>query len=356
MSYCYNPLKGWAVGFNPQSKKQKIVVTGYDVDHLEWINGHWQKIYDSYVSGVRPAVMKFMQLPCGQCIGCRLQRSREWANRMMMELATTQGDSCFLTLTYDDDHLTFADGCDPVTGELARSPTLVLRHLQLFIKSLRKATKKKIRYFACGEYGDQTARPHYHLILFGFCPDDLQLQACGRKGAYNYYSSQFIAKLWNYGYNIIADVTWESCAYTARYVVKKLTGARSEVYTSLAITPPFVVMSRRPGLGQEYYMKFKDKFDDDDYRLHAIDSPSGSVQFARPRYFKKLRDRANSSDDLDLNAAFNDAYDLWFSNIADQVLERKVVEFQTDLSYIEQLKVAEYNKQRTTEILRRNLL
>lgn len=331
-------------------------MTSYEVHHLEWINGYWQKIYESHISPCTPSIERYMQLPCGQCIGCRLQRSREWANRMMMELATTEGDSCFLTLTYDDKHLVFVDGCDPITGEVTRSPTLDLRHLQLFIKSLRKSTGKKIRYFACGEYGDETARPHYHLIVFGYCPDDLQLQARGRKGAYNYYSSETIAKLWTFGYNLVADVTWESCAYTARYVVKKLTGARSDVYTSLGIKPPFVVMSRRPGLGQEYYMKFKDKFDDDNYRLHALDSSRGSVQFARPRYFKKLRDRDDQSNDFDLNVAFNDAYDLWFSNISDQVLERRVIELQTDLSYIEQLKVAEYNKQRTTEILRRNLL
>ena len=101
-----------------------------------------------------------VNLPCGQCIGCRLERSRQWAVRCMYE-ASLHTCNSFLTLTYDDDHIRWS----PVTGE----QTLYKRDLQLFMKRLRKHLEPlKVRFFACGEYGDNTYRPHYHVILFGY--------------------------------------------------------------------------------------------------------------------------------------------------------------------------------------------
>ena len=95
-------------------------------------------------------------VPCGRCLACRISKRREWSLRMLHELADYD-DAMFLTLTYNDDNL-------PPNGSLVKAD------LQKFFKRLRKRLDvdgRKIRYFACGEYGEQTQRPHYHAIIFG---------------------------------------------------------------------------------------------------------------------------------------------------------------------------------------------
>ena len=105
---------------------------------------------------VRPdgKALQNLEVPCGKCIGCRIAKRKEWSLRMLHEL-TYHPQSSFVTLTYDDYHL-------PPCCSLKK------RHLQLFLKRLRKNLgERRIKYFACGEYGGQTMRPHYHAILFG---------------------------------------------------------------------------------------------------------------------------------------------------------------------------------------------
>ena len=148
-------------------------------------------------------------IPCGKCIGCRLAHSRQWAVRCVHE-ASLHERNCFLTLTFDDAHL-------PVSGSVS------VRDVQLFLKRLRKALSYqniKIRFFACGEYGDKNLRPHYHLILFNYdFSDDRQLL---RQTPYGpLYISDFLFRLWPYGFHTIGNVTFKSCAYVARYVTKK---------------------------------------------------------------------------------------------------------------------------------------
>ena len=178
-----------------------------------------------------------INLPCGQCIGCRLERSRQWATRCVHE-ASLHERNCFLTLTYDDEHIRWS----PFTGE----QTLYKRDLQLFMKRLRKYVEPiKVRFFACGEYGDSSNRPHYHVILFGYDFPDKRLYKLGNNG-YPYYISDLLNKLWTHGYCMLAAVSFDSCAYVARYVTKKLTGeAGKSKYEG--IQPEFVNMSRRPG-------------------------------------------------------------------------------------------------------------
>ena len=137
---CYNPLK---VLITPSRNGGKNHITfpkrGYFAYGLP--------------TGASPAA-----LPCGQCIGCRLERSRQWATRLMKELRL-HNHASFITLTYDDNNL-------PKTADGV--PTLCLRDMQLFLKSLRKHFQPvQLRYFQCGEYGEKTQRPHYHMILFG---------------------------------------------------------------------------------------------------------------------------------------------------------------------------------------------
>lgn len=189
-----------------------------------------------------------LKIPCGQCIGCKLERSRQWALRCMHELRSHQDKgSTFLTLTYNEKHL---------------PPGLVLSDYQNFMKRLRDHTGPGLRFFGCGEYGEKFGRPHYHIILFNFRPPDALLLRRGQD--YNLYTSKIIDALWPYGQHAIGDVTFDSCAYVARYCLKKITGPEAlKKYTDKKI-PEFVTMSRRPGLGIDYFEKYKTEIYDHD--------------------------------------------------------------------------------------------
>ena len=211
-------------------------------------------------------------IPCGRCLECRLEYSRQWANRCMLE-ASTSSNNWFLTFTYDDDHL-------PKNEQ--GYPTLVKKDLQKFNKDLRRHFDyhdevQGIRFFAAGEYGDSTARPHYHGIYFNLPITDLVFLY--QKNGSAYFNSPTIDKLWNKGYVVITDVSWDSCAYVARYVVKKQKGDGAQVYKDLNIVPEFCIMSRRPGIASQYYEDNKDKI----YKNDSIIIPGG--ERVRPSKF-----------------------------------------------------------------------
>lgn len=193
-----------------------------------------------------------IKLPCGRCIGCRLERSRQWALRLVHEKRFHE-ESSFITLTYDEAHL-------------PKSGSLDVKHFQDFMKRFRKSVApRKIRFFHAGEYGERRGRPHYHAIIFG---EDF------REGAYDLeesdrgdvtWSSPALDALWPSGLNRVGDVTFESCAYVARYVTKKITGpsARSHYERICEATgevfdlkPEYATMSRRPGIGALHFEKY----------------------------------------------------------------------------------------------------
>lgn len=185
-----------------------------------------------------------LQLPCGQCIGCRLERSRQWAVRCMHEyrMCFNAGfDSSFVTLTYDEKHL-------PDDGGLRK------RDLQLFMKRLRKQTGEGVRFYACGEYGGQFGRPHYHVLLFNRGFDDKKLYSKAKRGE-DLYDSASLRELWPMGRNVIGSVSFDSCAYVARYCVDKVTGDKADDWYQ-GRQPEFTCMSRRPGIGSSYYAKY----------------------------------------------------------------------------------------------------
>jgi len=211
------------------------------------------------------------QVPCGQCIGCRLERSRQWAARCMHE-ASLQDDNCFITLTYDDEHL-------PSDG------SLVKHHFQDFMKRLRRRFEpRRFRFFHCGEYGEQLHRPHYHALLFGLCFEDGELFS-ERDGA-RLFVSPLLNATWGKGFATFGEVTFESCAYVARYCVKKVNGEKAFFHyispDGVMLEPEYCTMSRRPGIGREWYDEFSgDVFPSDEVIMR------GKV-LKPPRYYQKL--------------------------------------------------------------------
>lgn len=190
-------------------------------------------------------------VPCGKCIECVQAYSRSWSLRVMLE-ARQHKENCVVTLTYNDEHL-------PKDGELSK------RDVQLFFKRLRKYLGvKSVRYFYCGEYGDRYSRPHYHVILFGWKPNDLEYFYTTKKGS-RIYKSEIMKRLWsipardpktgkilrnrygkvvwdNIGFADVGELTYETAWYCTKYLQKLL--PRPHVNQQA-----YLCMSRRPGIG-----------------------------------------------------------------------------------------------------------
>lgn len=210
---------------------------------------------------------RYVTVPCNKCIGCRLEYSRQWAVRCVNESKMHEHNQ-FLTLTYRDEDLVF--------GNLA--PTLEPRELQLFIKRLRKEYGDGIRYFACGEYGDESYRPHYHACFFGLDIEDKKLYSI--KDGIKLYSSGTIDRIWGHGFCTIGDVNFETAAYVARYVMKKIMGPDNNIYEERGIEPEFARMSRRPGIG----LKWLEKYSADVFN-HGYQVVNG-IKCKPPRYYQ----------------------------------------------------------------------
>ena len=238
------------------SNQEFRFMTGYD--------------YDKFKNNNDLGSYEVVQVPCGCCIGCRLAYSRQWANRCYLESLGSKYNY-FITLTYDDENL-------PI-GKYG-NPTLVPDDLKKFLKDLRSYYKyhyniDNIRYFACGEYGDLSVRPHFHLITFNMPIFDLdsnfKYEENGKvyitqhvENGHIYYYSDVIHNIWKKGNILIGEATWQSMAYVARYVTKKIKGKESDVYNVLGIEPEFVRMSRLPGLGEKYFKEhYKEIYDND---------------------------------------------------------------------------------------------
>lgn len=165
-------------------------------------------------------------VPCGKCVECRIKKSTEWSYRICLE-ASLYDKNCMLTLTYNEDNL--PDG-----------QTLSIRDYQLFIKRLRKHLgTKRIRYFLCGEYGDKKGRPHFHVIVFNYYPDDAYYFFTDKKGV-KLYRSPTIEKLWTKGFSTVGEVTLDTAKYCALYLQKAPKDGRLK---------PFQRMSLKPGIG-----------------------------------------------------------------------------------------------------------
>lgn len=265
---CYYPLTAWrSVKTNPSGKKG-IVFTKQDAN-LE----------------------SEMLLPCGQCIGCRLEHSRQWAMRCVHE-ASLYDDNCFITLTYNDENL-------------PENATLLHEDFQLFMKRLRRKFGKNIRYYMCGEYGEEQnedkkkfsniGRPHYHICLFNF--DFSDKEHYKTVNSFKLYTSEVLNKLWKKGYCTIGDVTFESAAYVARYVMKKMKGKTdNDLHYNRGINkktgeiklikPEYTQMSRRPGIAKDWWTLYKSDTYKDFVTLRGI-------KMKPPKYYDNCLEKEN---------------------------------------------------------------
>lgn len=205
-----------------------------------------------------------IDLPCGKCIECDLQRSNEWSYRIVNE-ASLYKDNCFITLTYRD---------NPIE--------LNIRDYQLFLKRLRKKIGH-FRYFLCGEYGSKKKRPHYHIIIFGWKPSDLEYFFTDKSGNIVYLSKE-VESIWQNGFVSVGEVNLNTAKYVAKYMQKQVD------YGDLK--KPFIRMSLKPGIGYNYFIQNKQCLQTD-----KIYYDGNYIKL--PRYYLKIASR-NGFGDLEI--------------------------------------------------------
>jgi len=219
------------------------------------------------------------QIACGRCMGCRIDKSTAWAIRCTHE-AQMHKKNCFVTLTYDQTNL-------------PNPPSLEKKELQLFFDRLRRHFKKKVRYFAAGEYGsrDNTERPHYHALLFGIDFDDKI--RCRQDGEKIDYTSKTLDKIWGKGKTEVAELTFKTANYCAKYTTKTFNGPSAAVHYERTdewgevyqLLPEFALMSRNKGIGLTWLQKYASDVFPCDYIVIA-----GKKKSVPPYYFRKLEE------------------------------------------------------------------
>lgn len=253
-----------------------------------------------------------MEVACGQCLGCRVDRTLMWAMRIVHEsyMHEHAHGSCFVTFTYRG-----KDECTPEQFKNAYyvpdDYSLNYHHFRDFIKRLRKKFPQKIRYFHCGEYGDDNLRPHYHACLFNVEFDDCIVEQ-ETEGIIT-YSSPTLSELWPYGFCTIGELNFDTASYTAGYILKKITGNKAnEAYlrsdengVCFWVKPPYITMSlghtcnvchkkscknSTGGIGRDFYEKYKGDF------FPSDESPipgHGRIIKKVPRYYETILQQSN---------------------------------------------------------------
>lgn len=238
-----------------------------------------------------------LEVACGQCLGCRIDRTRMWAARIVhhASMQSIEHGSSFVTLTYRDP----AD-CTPkqfANGQYVPDDgSLNKKHFKDFAKRLRKHfPKQKISYYHCGEYGDENSRPHYHACIFNVDFDDTRVYY-EQEGRHT-YTSETLDKLWGYGFTTTAPLTYDNAAYTAGYIHKKITGKKArdhylrcdEYGVAYWLQPEYTTMSLKPAIGKEWYEKYKD----DVFPSDETPIPGYGIIPTVPRYYDKLLEKSD---------------------------------------------------------------
>ena len=288
---CYNPMIGYRSDELTKNGKKRIkFLKKEDMVDME-LASTYQSIKDK----------ELITIPCGKCIGCRLDHSRHWADRMILELDRMK-KSVFVTLTYSDEFLPCREEDVLPTGEVryalndrgAKLSPLVKDHMPEFMKRLRADLNYepnlikyfnenrqlcndrrkdgfpqiRVRFFGCGEYGENFGRCHLHIILFGLSLDDIRylqdnkpLKPVKRNELGQItYESEYLGKLWQKGFANVSESNYFTMGYVARYTMKKAEG--NPYPQKYNLTPEFVLMSRRPGIGAYFLEDHPDTIDE----------------------------------------------------------------------------------------------
>lgn len=239
-----------------------------------------------------------LPLPCGRCIGCRIDRSRQWAVRCVHE-ATEHDDSEYVTLTYDDDNI-------------PHGHNLHYPDFQGFMKRMR-AHFGPIRFYMCGEYGsineenqqyyapgETLGRPHYHALLYGLRLPDRRLHKI--EGDNSLFTSKILTKKWGKGHCLTGAVTFQSAAYVARYIMKKIGGDPAEEHYKrivpetgeiVQLEPEFTHMSLKPGIGATWFDRLEGDVFPDDFVV------IGGRRYKTPRFYDILFRRKHGEEALE---------------------------------------------------------
>lgn len=232
---------------------------------------------------------RYIKVPCGKCMQCRIERKREWKVRLMLE-STYYKENSFVTLTYNDDNI-------------SNSYSLVRKDLQDFIKRYRYYEPKKFKYYAVGEYGEETGRPHYHLIMLGT------------------RNEEALTKAWTKGFTEIGPVNPITIQYVTGYVTKKLYGDMAEQYGGRV--PPFVNCSQ--GIGLSYLKQFEEQIRKD-MHINIL-----GYDYGLPRYFKKKL----GLDRLDYQDMINEKKKEEFKRLRERV-SKDMDAFTHDIAWFKQ--------------------
>lgn len=257
-----------------------------------------------------------------------------WSCRLICELKTQPAGarSFFVTLTYNDENLPVVDSNFEDSPQMY---TLRKKHIQDFMKRLRKRfPDNKIRYFCAGEYSPKF-RPHYHMILYNVPLDDLKVHTV--KNGNIYYTSLLLDSIWTFGYTLIGEVTAESCGYVAQYCLKKAFANLNTDYEELGIEKEFILMSRRPGIGAEWLQKNQDILKSPFINLSTS---NGGRQFTIPRYYMdKLSKLDKNKNFVELLKEQKHRYYLDRLSLEDSLSDKSRLDRLSDAERIKERKV-----------------
>ena len=276
--------------------------------------------------------VKMVNVPCGCCSECLKDRSRQWALRILKE-AEQYENNYFITLTYNDDNL-------------PQDRNLIKNEISQFNKKLkiylsRQNIQSTFRCYGVGEYGSQTARPHYHVIYFNLEIPDLKFYKIGESGEL-YFTSEFLEKVWNKGFVVIGSVDVGSASYVARYCDKKrlLSKTERQELEKKGIVPEFSVMSRRPGIGANYLDVIENNIKNGVYTI-----PIKENNYSLPLYYsKKIKESLAGSSylvDYEKNKLINQNI-----KIHNDLLESDIVEDLEIVRYNEDKDKLKHKKKR----------
>lgn len=304
---CLNPTVAYICG----TKRSKDGVISPDIrfGYKDAID-YYRRVSDNPTMADIMLVNNEIAFPCGRCACCKILKRKDMSVRLSHE-ASIHDDCCFITLTYDDDHIPMASIGDwtetkkdsnylseieILRGDIFGLPTLLPADVQKFIKRLRRhleyvPTKKcekrdhvtrPIRYFCVGEYGSKTYRPHYHIMIFGWKPSDMRFWQ--DKGDYIVCRSAQIEKLWRYGFSTVGDVNAGVAKYCARYVTKKMDCDHEMTKDERSVCPEFFLQSVRDGgIGSLWLEKYCDNL-----RTGFVTVRTGKDRISKcaiPRYY-----------------------------------------------------------------------